>query len=244
MKKDIGTMSLRICICDDEEFNVLLLQRILASYFKDRKVVCDIITYPNGLSLLHDFKDGCTYPDVLFMDIMLGDSNGVDICKEMRKGGYTGTIIFLTGSSEYAVSGYELDARGYILKPYKAKLIHETLDRVLNNSGNVAYTIKNYNRIIRIPIADIFYIESQNTKCVMHCMGDLTYTLYKKLGDIEQELSGNGFLRCHRSYLVNMAAIVSADSDFTLTNGDTVPIRTKNSKEIKDEYMSYLDMFK
>lgn len=237
-------MSLRICICDDEEFNVLLLNRILDSYFKERKVVCDIITYPNGLSLLHDFKDGCTYPDVLFMDIMLGDSNGVDICREMRKSGYTGTIIFLTGASEYAVSGYELDARGYILKPYKAKLIHETLDRILHNSGTVAYTVKIYNRIIRIPIEDILFIESQNTKCVMHCVGDLTYTLYKKLGDIEQELSENGFLRCHRSYLVNMDAIVSADSFFTLTSGDTVPIRTKNVKEIKDAYMHYLDMFK
>ena len=237
-------MSLRICICDDEELHVLPLKRILDSYFKERKVACDIITYPNGLSLLHDFKDGCAYPDVLFMDIMLGDSNGVDICKEMRSGGYTGVIIFLTGSDEYAVSGYELDARGYILKPYQAKLIHETLDRILQNSGTVAYTIKIYNRIIRIPIADIIYIESQNTKCVIHCTDNLIYTVYKKLGDVEEELSDNGFLRCHRSYLVNMNAIVSADSTFALTNGDTIPIRTKNAKEIKDTYIHYLEMFK
>lgn len=236
-------MSLSICICDDEEFNVLLLKRILDSYFRERKVVCDIITYPNGLSLLHDFKDGCTYPDVLFMDIILGDSNGVDICKEMRKGGYTGTIIFLTGASEYAVSGYELDARGYILKPYKAKLIHETLDRILHNSGTVAYTIKIYNRIIRIPLADILYIESQNTKCVIHCIDNVTYTIYKKLSDVEEELSSNGFLRSHRSYLVNMATIISAQSAFILENGESVPIRAKNAKEIRNKYMEYLMRF-
>ena len=237
-------MSLRLCICDDDEFNVLLLKRILDSYFKERKVVCDIITYPNGLSLLHDFKDGCTYPDVLFMDIMLGDSNGVDICKEMRKGGYTGAIIFLTGSSEYAVFGYELDARGYILKPYRPKLIHETLDRILQNSGIVAYTIKVYNHIIRIPIADILYLESQNTKCVIHCVDNVIYTIYKKLSDVETELEGSGFLRSHRSYLVNMSAILSAKSEFILKNGESVPIRTKNSKEIRDAYMEYLKRFK
>lgn len=237
-------MSLRICICDDEEFNVLLLNRILDSYFKERKVACDIITYPNGLSLLHDFKDGFTFPDVLFMDIMLGDSNGVDICKEMRKGGYTGTIIFLTGASEYAVSGYELDARGYILKPYKAQLIHETLDRILQNSGTVAYTIKVYNQIIRIPIADILYLESQNTKCVIHCVDNVTYTIYKKLGDVEAELAGSGFLRSHRSYLVNMASIISAKNSFVLKNGESVPIRTKNAKEIRNTYMEYLSRFK
>lgn len=233
-------MSLSICICDDEEFMVLLLKRILDSYFKEKKFVYDITTYPNGLSLLHDFEDGFTSPDVLFMDIMLGDSNGADICKEMRKNGYTGTIIFLTGSSEYAVFGYELDARGYILKPYKAKLIHETLDRILRNSGAEAYTIKVYNQIIRIPIADILYLESQNTKCVIHCVNNITYTIYKKLSDVEAELSGNGFLRSHRSYLVNMSAIVSAKTSFLLTNGESVPIRTKNAKEIKNTYLDYL----
>ena len=236
-------MSLRICICDDEEIMVKTFKRILYTYFNERRVVCDVITYYNGLSLLHDFKDGCTYPDVLFMDIMLGDSNGVDICKEMREGGYTGTIIFLTGSSEYAVAGYEVDARGYILKPYGADHIYDTLDRILRNSGTVAYTIKVYNHITRIPIADILYIESQNTKCVIHCIDNVTYTIYKKLGDVEEELAGSGFLRSHRSYLVNMSAIVSAKTAFTLKNGDSVPIRTKNAKEIKDEYMEYLKRF-
>ena len=236
-------MNLRICICDDEEFMVSLLKRILDMYFKERKVTCEVITYPNGLSLLHDFKDGCTYPDVLFMDILLGDSNGVDICKELRKGGYTGTIIFLTGSSEYALAGYEVDARGYILKPYGVEHIHSTLDRILRNSGVVAYTIKVYNQIIRIPIADILYIESQNTKCVIHCMDNVTYTIYKKLGDIEEELSGSGFLRSHRSYLVNMSAIVSAKTSFVLKNGEAVPIRTKNAKEIRNTYMEYSQRF-
>lgn len=236
-------MGLGLCICDDDELIVRFLKRILSSYFKERKLVCDISTYHNGLSLLHDFKDGCTYPDVLFMDIMLGDSNGVDICKEMRKGGYTGTIIFLTGSIEYAVNGYEVDARGYILKPYEAKHIYDTLDRIIRNSGAVAYTIKIYNQIIRIPIADILYIESQNTKCVIHCIDNVTYTIYKKLGDVERELSGNGFLRSQRSYLVNMSAIISAKSSFVLKNGESVPIRTKNSKEIRDTYMEYLRSF-
>jgi len=236
-------MSLRICICDDEELMIKIFKRILYSYFNERKVFCDVITYHNGLSLLHDFKDGCTYPDVLFMDIMLGDSNGVDICKEMRKGGYTGTIIFLTGSSEYAVAGYEVDARGYILKPYGVDHIYNTLDRILRNSGTVAYTIKVYNQITRIPIADILYIESQNTKCVIHCIDNVTYTIYKKLGDVEEELSGNGFLRSHRSYLVNMAAIVTAKDSLVLKNGESVPIRTKNAKEIREEYMEYLKSF-
>lgn len=236
-------MSLRACICEDDLLHARILKNILGSYIKEKKIACDIITYPNGLSFFHDFEEGYTYPDVLFIDIMLGDSNGVSICKELRKRGYKGTIIFVTGLDEYALDGYDVDARGYILKPYQATYIHNTLDRILRNSGAVAYTIKVYNQIIRIPIADILYFESQNTKCVIHCIDNVIYTIYKKLGDVEEELSGNGFLRSHRSYLVNMSSIASAGAAFVLKNGESVPIRTKNAKEIKNIYMEYLKRF-
>ena len=236
-------MSLRACICEDDSLHAKMLKSILGRYIKEKKIACDIITYPNGLSFLNDFEEGYTYPDMLFIDIMLGDSNGVSICKELRKRGYKGTIIFVTGSDDYAIDGYEVDARGYILKPYQAECIYNTLDRILRNSGAVAYTIKVYNQIIRIPIADILYLESQNTKCVIHCIDNVTYTIYKKLGDVEEELTGSGFLRSHRSYLVNMSAIVSAGNSFVLRNGESVPIRTKNAKEIRDVYMEYLKRF-
>lgn len=236
-------MSLRACICEDDLLHTKVLKNILVKYLKERKIACDIITYSNGLSFLNDFEEGYAYPDVLFIDIMLGDSNGVSICKELRSRGYKGTIIFVTGSNEYALDGYEVDARGYIIKPYQAKYIYNTLDRILRNSGAVAYTIKVYNQIIRIPLADILYFESQNTKCVIHCIDNVTYTIYKKLGDVEEELTGNDFLRSHRSYLVNMSAIVSAQTAFVLNNGESVPIRTKNAKQIRNEYMEYLKRF-
>ena len=66
-----------------------------------------------------------------------------------------------------------------------------------------------------------------------------TYTLYKKLGEIEQELTAPCFLRCHQSFLVNMNYVKAVDKDFTLTNDDVVLIRKKNLKELRQIYFDY-----
>jgi DNA-binding LytR/AlgR family response regulator len=84
------------------------------------------------------------------------------------------------------------------------------------------------------------YIESQNSKCILHCKENLVYTAYKKLSDIEEELSNPVFLRCHRSYLINMDEVISADrSRFVMTSGEQIPIRRQDAKEILETYRLY-----
>lgn len=234
-------MNLRVCICEDEEINQILLNDIIKYYCKSKHLEFDIIKYFSGNALLDDFKESLVYPDILFMDIDLQDTNGFTVCQTLRKANYKGIIIFITESPEYAVQGYKVDARGYLLKPFDVQEICQTFDRILGNNGKIAYTIKVYNQIIRIPLHEIYYIESQNTRCIIHCNGNITYTIYKKLSEVEEEIDSTQFLRCHRSYLVNMDAIKMADAtSFILHSGDTVPIKAKESKPIKDKYIQYV----
>ena len=81
--------------------------------------------------------------------------------------------------------------------------------------------------------SEIEYIESSNSKCILHRTDGNKYTIYKKLNDIEEEINHRAFLRCHQSYLVNMNKIKSVENDFTMKSGDVVPIRTRNLNEIK-----------
>ena len=62
----------------------------------------------------------------------------------------------------------------------------------------------------------------------------------KSSGEIEEELYDPRFLRCHQSYLVNMAYVQNADHQFTLFTGDIVLIRQRNLKEIRNRYLDYL----
>ena len=83
------------------------------------------------------------------------------------------------------------------------------------------------------------YVESHNSQCILHQVGKKTYTIYKKLGEIEQELTAPCFLRCHQSFLVNMNYIKAVDKDFTLTNDEVVLIRKKELKELRQAYFDY-----
>ena len=234
-------MQFNLCICDDDGISANILAIILETYFEDRHLSYEVSIYNKGATLLDDFKEGYVNPDILIMDIYLEHENGIDVCKKLRNQGYSGTIVFMTSSKEHAIEGYDVDARAYLLKPYDPDKIHQTFDRLLSNVSMSMYTIKIYSQIIRIPIYEIMYIESSNTKCIIHCDGDIDYTVYKKLSEIETELNDSHFLRCHQSYLVNMAHIVEANECFILSNGANVPIRKRDAKQFKDMYIEYIN---
>ena len=236
-------MQFNLCICDDDGISANILSIILETYFEDKHMMYEVSIYNKGATLLDDFKEGYVNPDILIMDIYLEHENGIDICKKLRKQGYSGTIVFMTSSKEHAIEGYDVDARAYLLKPYDPDEIHRTFDRLLSNVSMSMYTIKIYSQIIRIPIYEIMYVESSNTKCVIHCDGDIDYTVYKKLSDVESELNDSHFLRCHQSYLVNMAHIVEANECFILSNGASVPIRKRDAKQFKDMYIEYIKKY-
>ena len=119
------------------------------------------------------------------------------------------------------------------------------MHRVLSDIVENTYAIKNRSQVLHIPREEIMYVESHNSQCILHQAGQKTYTLYKKLGeiarldDVERELKGHGFLRCHQSFLVNMNYVKAVDKDFTLTNDDVVLIRKKNLKELRQIYFDY-----
>jgi DNA-binding LytR/AlgR family response regulator len=236
-------LQFNLCICEDDGISANILAIILETYFEDRHLSYEVSIYNKGATLLDDFKEGYVNLDILIMDIYLEHENGIDICKKLRKQGYSGTIVFMTSSKEHAIEGYDVDARAYLLKPYDPDEIHRTFDRLLSNVSMSMYTIKIYSQIIRIPIYEIMYVESSNTKCVIHCDGDIDYTVYKKLSEIEAELNDSHFLRCHQSYLVNMAHIVEANECFILSNGANVPIRKRDAKQFKDMYIEYIKKY-
>ena len=88
--------------------------------------------------------------------------------------------------------------------------------------------------------SEIEYIESSNSKCILHRTDGNEYTIYKKLNDIEEEINHRAFLRCHQSYLVNMQYVAGlVDSDFIMINDKMIPIRKSGRKLIVKKYEEF-----
>ena len=231
---------MRIAVCDDSSLDRELFVALLHHYFVNKPISKEIIQYENGVDLLHDVEDDMWF-DIVFLDIYMNDLLGIDVAHKLRSLGYRGHIIFLTATADFAVDSYEVEALGYLLKPQSFEKLSQVMDRAIRTMTTNTYLVKNHSKIIRVPYHEILYVESMNSKCIMHCCNDQSYVIYKRLTTIEHELNDKRFLRCHQSYLVNMDYIHQVDSQFTLVTGDTVAIRQRDLKSIRQAVLHYLD---
>lgn len=238
---------MRIAICDSNSDDCEQIEELLQQYFSNKSMKFKLAFYNSGNNLIDDIEEGQWF-DLIFLDMYTENSanqnrTGMEIAHKLRALDYNGHIVFLTSStsSELAIQGYDVDATGYLLKPHNAEKLWQTVDRVLKKMNIGAYCIRHRSSIIRIPYSDILYIESNNSKCILHRTDKSTYIIYKRLDEIEEELKDKCFLRCHQSYIVNMCYIQKADKQFIMTTGDTVLIRQRELKNIKEIYFKYVE---
>ena len=230
---------MRIAVCDDSSFDRELISELLHPYFFKNSLPCEVTAYDSGINLQYDVEEGSWF-DIVFLDIYMGDLLGIDVARRLRRLGFEGEIIFLTASADFAVDSYDVAAAGYLLKPVSVEKLYFFMDRIIQNFDENTYPLRQRSMVIRIPYREILFVESSNSKCILHRDGGRSYVVYKRLSEIEHELQDGRFLRCHQSYLVNMDFIQLTDKQFVLTTGDTVLIRQRDLKAIRQCYLDYV----
>lgn len=229
---------MRIAVCDDSDLDREMICEILRSTFAEARHRPEIVPYESGVELAHDIKDGMWF-DIAFLDIYMTNHLGIDIAHQLRALGWTGEIVFLTATPDFAIDSYDVTAAGYILKPICLDKLRRVVERILRGYDEDTYAFRQRSSVVRVPLDDILYVESSNAKCVLHCRGDTDYTVYKRLDEIEKELDEPRFLRCHQSYLVNMDHVREVGKSFTLDSGQMVLIRQRSLKPIREAYFAY-----
>ncbi len=229
---------MRIAICDDNQIDRDIIKDFLHTYMTEKSIPNTVTEYENGMNLIYDIEEGYYY-DLVFLDIFMDQIQGMEIARTLRSAGYTGNIVFLTSTAEFAVDSYEVEASGYLLKPHDYGKLCGLLNRIIDRTKIGQFQVSVRNTIYSIPFGEIVYVESRNNVCILHRSNGCEYTLYKKLSEVEAQLNESRFLRCHQSYLVNMSYISKADRQFELTTGDVVLIRQRNQKEIRRIYQEF-----
>lgn len=229
----------KIIICDDVEMERQMLHELLLLYFEETKDDVTILEYESGESLLADIEEGYLEADLLFLDIYMKEMNGMEVARRLRETNHNGPIVFLTASRDFAIESYEVQASGYILKPFDVEKIRELTGRLLKREQRRRVEIRS-KRQYRYPYIDeIMYAESEAHMIWIHLRDGSEIVAQEKLGDLEERISERRFLRCHQSYLVNMDYIRDAEDGFVLKNGTNIPIRVRGRKEILESYHEY-----
>ncbi|MDD3218925.1 MAG: LytTR family DNA-binding domain-containing protein [Lachnospiraceae bacterium] len=218
---------LQIGICDDQKQARLTLRWTLERLLERREIQGQINTFFSGEGLLEWMKKYPGELDLVFLDIEMPKTNGMDVARKLREADSGLQLVFVTGYADYVYDGYSVGALGYLLKPAKEEKLNDILTRALaalyRNSTEV-YVCRNKDSFYRILRTNILYFASdkRQIQCVTN---ECTYHFYKKLDEVEQELSGGGFVRIHQRYLVRAGAVEYMDSnEVTLHGGTVLPI--------------------
>lgn len=171
-------------------------------------------------------------PDLVFLDIKMPGQDGFEVikaCDSFRKSPF---FVFATAYDEHAVTAFEASAVDYLLKPFQATRVRESVERVAQlmigqRQGKLCgqleklvehihsrrneltkISVEHRGRILLLDPENIVYCKAEN-KTILACTEKQCYTLYgtASLDQLESKLKRYGFFRSHRGYLVNLACV-------------------------------------
>ena len=234
---------LKIAVCDDEEN----IRTYLSALIDRQGVECEITEYANAGDYL---ARGAEY-DMLILDIELGgrasDMDGLSLARRIRDMELEKQpiILFITGHEKYVYDAFDVDAFQYLVKPIDerrfAEVFRRAVSRILSGAERQkkVLMIQYAGTSKAIPFQDIYYLESQDHKIVLHLKdGELEY--YAKLADLERELQGQ-FCRIHKGYLINLSCVEEySRTAVTLTNRERLLISKYKYADFVKAYLRFM----
>lgn len=233
---------MRLALCDDEKVFLNILVTTIREHTDVFESEAD--TYLSGFSLLEALKSGISY-DALFLDIEMGDIDGLTLAGKIREFLPNILIIFLTSHTELAIDGYEVSAMRFLKKPIDKEKLFQTLDDLKAMSdGRKGVIIKEAGEEIVIVPSEVLFLESDNND-VRIVTSDKTFITRMKLTDAVELLNSvtDTVRRVHRCSAVNMthvARIRDREKDIILDSGAVVPLSKSYLSEFKEIFRDYV----
>lgn len=228
---------MKIAIVDDVQSDRLLAQSMVEELVKDHHIDADICVFDGGEVFLKSYTPKKF--DIIVLDIYMYEKTGMDVATYIRDQGDDCKLIFATSSIDFAVESYEVRAIYYVLKPLQKEKFHHALDLCVEKEPIIQ--IVSERTTIDIPYSKIYWIETFRNTLIIHMKKQeaRTYMTFQKLSDVLCEDSR--FLVSCKGCIVNMDYISQMDDfQFTLQNDDTVQIRKRNGKQVKNQYFAYI----
>lgn len=216
-----------------------------------RSVLEDLIQDTDGYSLVASCDSGVAAfkvlqeepIDLLFLDIEMPKMDGMELMKSLNP---RPQVIFITSHPEYAAESYEYDVTDFIQKPLSharfLKAISKAEKRFKVERANISSEgdsifIKADSRLVRMNLKDIQYIEALGNYMKIYTT-DGRYTILSTMKEIAEKLSGNDFVRVHRSYIVRVDQIESIEDQYIKIGEKHISI----GKAYKEDLSARLNM--
>lgn len=247
--------SVKVIIVDDER----AARRVLAGYIERYCPELELIGEADQITTAKTMIE-CLRPDLVFLDVEMPGGSGFDLLDQLADLNFA--VIFVTAFDQYAIQAINHGASYYLLKPLSIDDLIDAVKKYLNETSNANYALRNkiisenvvqtdsQQRRLVLPLIDGF--EVVRVADVVHCtahdnFSDIFLTdgrkrmICRTLKFYEDLLTGDGFMRVHKSHLINLKHVTkylkSGGGSVILMDGTEVPL----SPQKKDLFLKYFE---
>jgi DNA-binding LytR/AlgR family response regulator len=186
--------------------------------------------------------------DILFLDVEMPGATGFQLLDQLM---YMPKVILTTSKTDYAFDAFQYGVFDYLKKPIAFSRFQETISKIKEGLGKESAVapakppgvsvdeifIKADGKLTRLNYQEILYIESLGDYVKYFTPGK-NYVALSTLKAVEQKMSGNNFMKVHRSYIVNLQKIKDIQDNSLVIDGKVIPI----SKSFRSEVMSRINV--
>jgi two-component system LytT family response regulator len=239
---------IKILIVDDEAAASNILKILIQKFIS---VPCQILVSNNpeeALSLIRSDS-----PTLLMLDIEMPGTNGFDLLNRAIENKFD--VIFTTAHNHYAIKAIRFSALDYLLKPIDALELQNAINRHIirhqndtqqllmqnlitnlqkNDSNDFKLALSTMDGVFFYEPAEIIYCEGKNNYTHFYFNRHKPLLVSKTLGEYEDMLKDHGFLRIHKSFLVNRKYVtkVTSQGGLEMKDGTALPISMRRKESI------------
>lgn len=229
-----------IAICDDLEAERIGLARMVQSYARQHGQKVRLRLFSSGESLLAALG-GREPIQLLFLDIYMPGLSGVETARRLRAAGSDLAIIFATTSQDHGLDSFEVRATDYLVKPFWEEDVAACLDWFFTHVPEPLRVLPVYSEgeWQNLTLSHIYYIDVYGHQSRIHTPRGMVVTR-RGLDDLEAAIDSRDFLRCHRSFLVNLNHVEGIEgNDFRMDDQTLVPISLANVTKVRGQFIDW-----
>jgi DNA-binding LytR/AlgR family response regulator len=230
---------LSIAVCDDEILECCRLAQMIKDILDAMGLPYLLRQFGSGKELLQAAGSF----DILFLDILMADLDGMETARRLREKSPGGILIFLSSSRDYVWDAYDVEAFHYLLKPLNKEKLQKVLQRAARKAESRPQEflfVGSERQKEKLFLDGIYYFEIQGRIVDAHGTNGV-FSYYGQIGALEKSLQGKGFFRCHKSYLLNLSHVDGYNSqEAILDNGERIVIAKRRYGAFCREMLAYM----
>ena len=233
---------LKIALLDDDKTALLISKGAIESFFQEKNIAITLDAFSSPVNFLAMAKEE-NYR-LVFLDIDMPEINGLEVGKKLKEFNPQTDIIYLSQREDLVFDTLVLHPFGFIRKSKIIQDFANVLELFVNtalntNSENKKITFSTKTETMSADIDNVMYIEGNRNYQTFYLKDGSHFDARVLMGDLEEKLKDQGFIRIHKGYLVNYLYIRQiGNNEVNLTNNKSLPMSNKRKEEIMEKYLS------